>query len=46
MDKSWINSRLFSKQHIAGVRDFLNLISERFAILLKVRRYYVLVESV
>jgi hypothetical protein len=31
MDKSWINSSLFSKQHIAGVRDFMKLISERFA---------------
>jgi hypothetical protein len=31
MDKSLINSRLFSKQHIAEVRDFMKLISEPFA---------------
>jgi hypothetical protein len=31
MDRSWINSRRFSKQHIAGVKSFMKLISKRFA---------------
>jgi hypothetical protein len=31
MDRSWINSRRFSKQRIAGVKSFMKLISEHFA---------------
>jgi hypothetical protein len=30
MDKSWINSRLFSKAHLDGVKDFMNFVSEKF----------------
>jgi hypothetical protein len=31
MDRTWINSRRFSKQHIAGVKSFMKLISKHFA---------------
>ena len=30
MDRSWINSRIFSKQHMAGVSEFMKFVSERF----------------
>ena len=30
MDKSWINSRLFSKAHLDGVKEFMQIVSESF----------------
>ena len=30
MDRSWINSRLFSKPHLDGVDEFMKFVSERF----------------
>lgn len=30
MDRSWINSRLFGKPHLDGVREFMKLVSEKF----------------
>jgi hypothetical protein len=30
MDKCWINSRLFSKAHLDGVKEFMQFVSERF----------------
>jgi len=29
MDRSWINSRLFSKPHLDGVDEFMKFVSER-----------------
>jgi hypothetical protein len=30
MDRSWIKDRLFSDAHLDGVKEFMNLISQRF----------------
>jgi hypothetical protein len=30
MEKSWISSRLFSKAHLDGVKEFMQFVSERF----------------
>ncbi|CAD6225603.1 unnamed protein product [Miscanthus lutarioriparius] len=30
MDRSWINSRRFSKEHVDGVKEFMTFVSERF----------------
>ena len=30
MDRSWINSRLFSKPHLDGVSNFMKFVSERY----------------
>jgi len=30
MDRSWINSRMFSEEHVNGVNEFMTFVSERF----------------
>lgn len=30
MDRSWANARLFSKEHIDGVKEFMKFVNERF----------------
>jgi hypothetical protein len=30
MDRSWINSRLFSKKYLVGVDDFMKFVEDRF----------------
>ena len=31
MDRSWINSRMFSREHVDGVNEFMSFVSERFS---------------
>jgi hypothetical protein len=31
MDRSWIHSRLFSPEHIDGVKQFMSFIQEKFS---------------